>query len=74
MTSPTRTSASARDRNNLAMIWVNQKGEEKKYTFWDLMAESNKAANILLKYGIHKGDRVLIMLPASPNGGSSRLP
>ncbi len=56
----------AKDRNKLAMIWVNQKGEEKKYTFWDLKTESNRAANILLKYGIHKGDRVLIMLPRVP--------
>jgi acetyl-CoA synthetase len=56
----------AKDRNKLAMIWVNQKGEEKKFTFWDLMAESNRAANILLKYGLHKGDRVLIMLPRVP--------
>lgn len=55
-----------RDRNKLAMIWTNQKGDEKKYTFWDLMTESNRAANILLKHGIHKGDRVLIMLPRIP--------
>ncbi len=55
-----------KDRNKLAMIWTNQKGEEKKYTFWDLMIESNKAANILLKYGVHKGDRVLVMLHRVP--------
>jgi Acyl-coenzyme A synthetases/AMP-(fatty) acid ligases len=55
-----------KDRNKLAMIWTNQKGEEKKYTFWDLMIESNKAANILLKYGVHKGDRVMIMLHRVP--------
>ena len=30
-----------RDRNKLAMIWTDQQGTEKKYTFWDLcmMAE-----------------------------------
>ena len=54
------------DRNKLAMIWVSQKGEEKKYTFQDLINQSNQAANILLKYGINKGDRVLIMLPRIP--------
>ncbi|WP_243670204.1 AMP-binding protein [Methanoculleus chikugoensis] len=52
-----------KDRNKLAMIWVDQKGNEKKYTFFDLMRLSNQAVNICLKYGIKKGDRVMLMLP-----------
>ncbi len=55
-----------KDRNKLAMIWVNQEGEEKKYSFRDLKNLSNQAANILIKYGIQKGDRVLLMLPRVP--------
>ncbi len=55
-----------RDRNHLAMIWTNQDGEEKKFTFWDMMIHSNEAANILMKFGIQKGDRVLLMLPRVP--------
>jgi acetyl-CoA synthetase len=55
-----------KDRNKLAMIWVNQEGVEKKYSFRDLKNLSNQAANILIKYGIQKGDRVLIMLPRVP--------
>ena len=55
-----------RDRNKLAMIWVNQHGEEKKYSFRDLKNLSNGAANILLKYGIKRGDRVMLMLPRIP--------
>ncbi len=55
-----------RDRNHLAMIWTNQAGEVRKYTFWDLMVLSNEAANILMKFGIQKGDRVLLMLPRVP--------
>jgi acetyl-CoA synthetase len=55
-----------RDRNKLAMIWVNQEGVEKKYSFRDLKNLSNQAANILIKYGVQKGDRVLIMLPRVP--------
>ena len=54
------------DRNKLAMIWVDQEGNEKKYTFRDLRYLSNGAANILLKYGIKKGDRVMLMLPRVP--------
>ncbi|MCL1926490.1 MAG: AMP-binding protein [Syntrophorhabdaceae bacterium] len=55
-----------KDRNRLAMIWVDQSGAEKKFTFWDMMIHSNEAANILMKYGIQKGDRVLLMLPRIP--------
>lgn len=54
------------DRNRLAMIWTNQDGEEKKFTFWDMMIHSNEAANILMKFGIQKGDRVLLMLHRVP--------
>ena len=55
-----------KDRNKLAMIWVDQNGTEKKYTFFDLMRLSNQAVNICLKYGIKKGDRVMLMLPRTP--------
>jgi len=55
-----------KDRNKLAMIWTDQKGNEKKYTFYDLMRLSNQAVNICLKYGIKKGDRVMLMLPRVP--------
>ena len=55
-----------KDRNKLAMIWVDQVGKEKKYTFWDLMRLSNQIVNMMIKYGVNKGDRVLIMLPRVP--------
>jgi len=55
-----------KDRNKLAMLWVNQEGKEKIFTFWDLMRLSNQIVNILIKYGVGKGDRVLIMLPRVP--------
>ena len=54
------------DRNRLAMIWVNEEGTEKTFTFRQLMNLSNSAANMLLKYGVKKGDRVIIMLPRVP--------
>ena len=62
-----------KDRNKLAMIWVNQKSEEKKFNFLDLSNLSNQAANILLKYGINKGDRVLVLSRVFLNGGSLPL-
>lgn len=55
-----------RDRNKLAMIWANQKGEEKRFTFHDMSKLSNQAANLLIKLGITAGDRVFLMLPRLP--------
>lgn len=40
---------------------------EKRYSYADLMKESNKTANLLrLKAGIQKGDRVFVFMPRSP--------
>jgi acetyl-CoA synthetase len=55
-----------KDRNKIAMLWVNQEGEEKKFTFFDLMRLSNQIVNIMIKYGVNKGDKVMIMLPRVP--------
>ncbi|MCX6688679.1 MAG: AMP-binding protein [Methanoregula sp.] len=62
-----------KDRNKLAMIWVNQNGVEKKFTFWDLMRKSNQIVNMFIKYGLNKGDRVLIMLPRVPEWWMSTI-
>ncbi len=56
----------ARDRNKLAMIWTNQHGEERYFTFHEMARLSNQAANLLIKLGIRKGDRVFIMIPRLP--------
>ncbi|HJJ55556.1 MAG TPA: AMP-binding protein [Methanocorpusculum sp.] len=55
-----------KDRNKLAMIWVNQSGDEKYFTFHKLMNLSNQVANMMFKQNIGKGDRVLIMLHRVP--------
>ena len=48
--------------DKLAMVWVSADGEEKHFTFRDLMIASNKAANYLKYMGIRKGDRVMLVL------------
>ena len=55
-----RMAAEAPD--DTALVWANPEGEEKIFTFADLSRLSNKAANVFIKYGIKKGDRVLLML------------
>ena len=56
----------ALDRNRLAMIWINQQGDEKRLTFHDFSRLSNQAANLLLNHGVKQGDRVFLMLPRIP--------
>jgi acetyl-CoA synthetase len=55
-----------KDRNKIAMIWTNQQGAEHIYTFRDISRRSNQIVNMLIKYKIGKGDKVLIMLPRLP--------
>ncbi len=57
----------AEDRTKLALISVDDTGlRAARHTFYDLMRLSNQFANVLLKLGIQKGDRVLLMLPRIP--------
>lgn len=45
-----------------ALVWCNNKGDEKIFTFGELSKLSNKAANMLARNGIGKGDVVMSML------------
>jgi len=56
----------AEDKDRLALIWLNDKGEEKRFTFDDVKKRSNQLANLLTERGIGKGDRVIVMLPRLP--------
>ena len=45
-----------------ALVWCNDKGEEKIFTFGVLAKEINKAANFFTAMGIARGDTVLLFL------------
>ena len=51
--------------DKLAMLWISKEGEEKRFTFRDMMIYSNKAANYLSYMGIKKGDTVMLTLKRS---------
>ena len=51
--------------DKLAMVWVSKDGEEKRFTFADMKRYSDKAANYFHYMGIHKGDRVMLVLKRS---------
>ncbi|MSQ13445.1 MAG: acetate--CoA ligase [Dehalococcoidia bacterium] len=52
--------------SKLAMIWEGKGGEEERYTFADLKAETNRIANALAQLGVKKGDRVFLFLDRVP--------
>ncbi|MGN1059583.1 MAG: AMP-binding protein [Clostridia bacterium] len=45
-----------------AMIWCNDHGEEKTFTFRDMKTYTNKTANYFASLGIKKGDFVMLIL------------
>ncbi|WP_370212378.1 AMP-binding protein, partial [Roseovarius sp.] len=56
----------AEDPARMALIWVNDAGEERRFTYADIRDLTNRFANYLTAKGVRKGDRVLIMLPRIP--------
>ncbi len=45
-----------------AMVWCNDNGDEKSFTFGDMKRLSDKAANLFRSHGITKGDVVMLLL------------
>ncbi len=48
--------------DRLALVWCDDSGEEKKFSFGDLKYWSDKTANFLKANGIKKGDKVMLIL------------
>lgn len=53
-------------KNKAAIIWEDEKGNNKIYTYDMLGREVDKTAHMLKELGIKKGDRVAIYLPMIP--------
>jgi len=53
-------------RDKTAMLWEGKDGRAETYTFAQMAAGSNKAANALRSLGVQKGDRVFVFLERVP--------
>ncbi|HEY0196782.1 MAG TPA: acetate--CoA ligase, partial [Methanobacterium sp.] len=53
-------------RNQVAILYANERGDERKITYYELFREVNKFANALRNLGVEKGDRVSMYLPMCP--------
>lgn len=45
-----------------ALVWCNENGDEKRFSYGELKTYSNKTANMLKSHGIGKGDMVMVVL------------
>lgn len=48
--------------DKLALLWTNDKGDCRRFTFKDLKEQSDQAAAYLMSLGIGKGDMVMLIL------------
>ena len=48
--------------NKRALVWCDDSGEERVFTFADIAKESRRTANYLVSKGIKKGDAVMLIL------------
>lgn len=53
----------ASDPDRLALITVNESGDEQTYTFAQIADATCRLANLLQTQGLAQGDRVIVMLP-----------
>ncbi|WCK55832.1 acyl--CoA ligase [Aneurinibacillus sp. Ricciae_BoGa-3] len=53
----------AEQPDKLALLWEDEAGNTKQYTYGQLSKLSNRLANGLVELGIHKGDKIMIILP-----------
>ncbi len=56
----------AQDPDKPALVWVNDAGDEKRFTFAEVKHWSDKAAAMFKGLGIAKGDCVMLMLKQRP--------
>ncbi len=54
----------AEESEKLALLWVDDQGQELRVTFDEMARRSRRAANVLASLGVRRGDVVLVLLPA----------
>ncbi len=52
--------------DKLALVWTDDAGNMKRYTFTDVKRESEKAAALFAAHGVKKGDVVMLVLRQRP--------
>ncbi|TML95829.1 MAG: acyl-CoA synthetase, partial [Actinobacteria bacterium] len=53
-------------RDKLAMVWESFDGSYRELAWGELQDLANQAAHVLRAHGVGRGDRVAVVLPATP--------
>src|SRR5438034_8571829 len=53
-------------RDKLAMVWEDWHGNQRRVAWGELQDLAAKFANVLQRHGVTRGDRVAMLLPATP--------
>lgn len=53
----------AADKNKQALIWLDENNNKKEITYQALVRNVNRVGNALLKSGLKRGDKILIIMP-----------
>src|SRR5262249_41042982 len=61
------------DGDKLAWLWVGEDGQERRFTYAEVLALVCRIANALVEQGVGKGDRVCIYMPLTPEGMATML-
>lgn len=54
------------DSDRLAIRWFNADGDRQELSYQELIEKTNQSAQALLKLGLQKGDKLMIILPRIP--------
>ena len=57
-------------RDKLAMVWESFDGSYRELAWGELQDLANQAAHVLREHGIERGDRVAVVLPATPQAAA----
>src|SRR5215467_7636875 len=55
-----------RHGDRLALIFLDERHVERRFTFREVSALSNRFANVLSARGLGRGDRLAVLLPQTP--------
>jgi acetyl-CoA synthetase len=58
--------ADTETKHKIALYYESEENQKEQYTFGQLKDLSNKFANVLIKQGVNRKDRVFIFLPRIP--------
>src|SRR6266576_1049921 len=53
-------------RDKLAMVWEDWQGNQRRVAWGELQDLAARFANVLQRHGVARGDRVAMLLPATP--------